>query len=193
MTNEFVFDSPNQPIYTQQVNTYLAPGTVAPPEASAGKSGFLFVGTATNTSSLGILGGNVIISIQLANPGGSGRTCYVARFTGGIGISLSLLSNFTGSVTLLQGGTLTGPTTVTPANSNFTSAQTSVMTVRSSTSAVSAGTSLQAIPLVGGPFQLSESGRIVVPPGQTLSVQVAGSLSVAGVLTNTINLEWWEA
>jgi hypothetical protein len=67
------------------------------------------------------------------------------------------------------------------------------MTVHSSTSAPTGGTAFFSIPLQAGPFLYDEAGGYVVPPGQTITMSVSGSLSVAGVVGTTADLVWWEA
>ncbi len=193
MPNEHVFDKPGQPVYTNQINTYISPGIVAPPETSAGVSGRLFIANAINSTSLGLLGGTVTISIQVTNPAGSGRTLYVSRITGGVTVALNLLSSFSGTLTLSQNGTLTTPTTLTPVNSNFASTQTSVMTARSSTAAVTGASTFFSVPLEAGPFLYEENGRYVVPPGQSINMTVSASLTVAGLVGTSADIMWWEA
>ncbi|MFD0673322.1 hypothetical protein [Cohnella sp. GCM10027633] len=192
MPNDAVFDYKNQPVFNRQINTYQSPGTVAPPDADAASSGREFMTTATNSQSLGVLGGSVVITLQLSNPNGSGRTLYLSRIAGGTGVSLSLLSSFNGTVTFVKGGTLTSPSTLTPVNGNFASATTSVMTARSSVSASSGGTPFMAMPLSPGPFEAQLTGAIVVPPNQAITVTVSAALTVLGVLSCTANMVWWE-
>ncbi|ULL13146.1 hypothetical protein DVH26_00820 [Paenibacillus sp. H1-7] len=192
MPNDSVFDPKNQPVFTRVTNTFHTPGTIAPPETGAGKSGSLFISTATNSQNLNLLGGTVTISLQVSNPGGSGKTVYVSSFSGGTGISLSLLSSFSATATLVRGGTLTSPSAVAKTNTNFTSSNTSVMNVNSSTAAVTGGTPFLTLPLVAGQFSIEETGRIVVPPGQSIAMTVSASLSVAGILSSIANITWWE-
>ncbi|MFU1795945.1 hypothetical protein ACM1RC_18950 [Paenibacillus azoreducens] len=192
MPNHFVFDKSSRPVYTNLTNTYKSPGTVALPETGAGAAGNLYAASATNSATFA-LGGTVAITLQVANPAGSGKTLYVSRIAGGVTVALNLLSSFTGTLTLTKAGTLTSPTTLTPVNSNFASTNTSVMTVHSSTSAPTGGTAFFSIPLQAGPFLYDEAGGYVVPPGQTITMSVSGSLSVAGVVGTTADLVWWEA
>lgn len=192
MPNDAVFDYKNQPVFNQQINTYRAPGAVAPPDASAASAGSEFIATATNSQSLGALGGSVIITVQLSNPNGSGRTLYLSRVSGGTGVSLSLLSSFSATMTIVKGGTLTSPSTIAATNANFASANASVMTARSSTSASTGGTPLVSMPLNAGPFDQTVAGGIVVPPNQAVTVTVSAALSVLGVLSATVNMVWWE-
>jgi len=192
MPNQSVFDSGAQPVYTKLTNTYQSPGTIAAPDAGAATSGSEYAATATNSASLGILGGSVTIVLQIANPSGSGKTMYVSKIAGGTGVSLSLLSSFSATLAFAKGGTLSSPATVTPVNANFSSANTSAMTVRSSTSAASGATAFFSLPLVGGQVESDQGGAIVVPPNQSLTVTIAASLSVLGVLSATANVTWWE-
>ncbi|PEA53023.1 hypothetical protein CON64_20440 [Bacillus pseudomycoides] len=192
MSNYYVFDNVNNPVSTKSINTFNNPSVVSSPENSASKSGVFFFTTATNSQSLGILGGSVIITLQISNPSGSGKTLYVSSISGGTGVSLSLLSSFTASMQLIQGGTLTSPTTLTPFNANLQSSNTSVMTARSSTSAVSGGTTFMNLPLQPGQFFIDYTGSIIVPPSKSISITINASLSVAGVLSTNANISWWE-
>ncbi|MBM7566615.1 hypothetical protein [Paenibacillus sacheonensis] len=193
MPNHFIFDQSNSNFFGKLVNTYAAPGVVAPPDNDATVNAREFATTFTTSSSLGILGGSVIASMQLTNPSGSGRSLYVSNMAGGVGVGLSLLSSFSGSLVVARGGTIASPSTLTPVNTLFGSAAASVMTARSSTSVISAGTNFLSFPLDPGMFSLGFGGGIIVPPNQSLSMTVSGALSVAGTLSCFINLTWWEA
>ncbi|NUU77174.1 hypothetical protein [Paenibacillus xylanilyticus] len=168
------------------------PGIVAPPENNAGSVGSLFNSGTTNSTTLGLLGGSVIVTVQLANPAGSGRTLYVSRFSGGITVSLNLLSSFSGSMILSANGTLASPSTLTPVNSNLSSTNISVAAVRFSTSAPSGATTLMTLALQAGPFSSNVFGSYVVPPGQSINLTVSGSLTVGGLLASTAYFAWWE-
>jgi hypothetical protein len=191
--NNNVFNPSNQPVYTSNTNTYTSPGIVAPPENDAGSTGNLYNVGSTNSTTLGLLGGSVIATVQLANPAGSGKTLYVSRLSGGITVALNLLSSFSGSMSLSVNGTLSSPSVLTPANSNLSSSNTSVAAVRFSAAAPSGATSLVAIPLQAGPFLSNEFGRYVIPPGQAINMTVSGSLSVGGLMASTSYFAWWEA
>ncbi|WP_339298468.1 hypothetical protein MKY92_28745 [Paenibacillus sp. FSL R5-0623] len=192
MPNNNVFNPLNLPIYTSNTNTYISPGIVAPPENNAGSTGNLYNAGSTNSTTLGLLGGTVIATVQLANPAGSGKTLYVSRLSGGITVSLNLLSSFSGSMSLTANGTLSSPSTLTSVNSNLSSSNTSVAIVRFSAAAPSGATPLMAMPLQAGPFLSNEYGRYVVPPGQAINLSVSGSLSVGGLMASTAYFAWWE-
>lgn len=72
-------------------------------------------------------------------------------------------SSLTVSMNIVKGGTLTSPTTLTPSNSNFGNATTSVSTTQSSASTISGGTTVASFQLAPGPFAQQFSGRIIVP------------------------------
>ncbi|MDQ0173989.1 hypothetical protein [Paenibacillus tundrae] len=192
MPNNNVFNPLSQPVYTSNTNTFTSPGIVAPPETDAGNTGNLYNAGSTNSTTLGLLGGSVIATVQLTNPVGSGRTLYVSRLSGGITVGLNLLSSFSGSMILSANGTLTSPTTIAAVNSNLSSSNTSVATVRASASAPSGATTIMSMPLQAGPFASSVWGQYVVPPGQSINLTVSGSLSVAGLLASTAYFAWWE-
>ncbi|WP_127531230.1 hypothetical protein [Paenibacillus kobensis] len=193
MPNHFIFDQSNSSFYGRLKNSYIEPGIVAPPESNAAANDRSFISSATNSSSLGILGGTVTISLQISNPLGSGRTMYIAGIVGGVNVSLSLLSSFSASVTLYQGGTLSSPSTLTPFNAKFGSAAASSMTARSSTSAPSGATSFMSYAINPGLFEFPFQGSLVIPPNQIFTMNVSASLSVAGVLSTTATVMWWEA
>lgn len=193
MPNNSIFDQSNSNLFGKLVNTYAAPGIVAPPDMGAAGSAGEFVATFTTSSSLGLLGGAVVGAIQISNPSGSGKTLYVSNITGGVGISLSLLSSFSGSLTLTRAGTITSPSTLTPFNALFGSSTASVMTARSSTTAISGGTNFLSYPINPGMFSFNIGGGLVVPPNQTISITVSGALTVAGTLACFANMTWWEA
>lgn len=193
MPNDHIFGSANKPLADRNVNTYQAPAIGAPPESSAGRAGALFTAGATNSTTLGLLGGSVISTVQITNPAGSGRNVYISRITGGINVALNLLSSFTGTLAIVRNGTLGSPALLTPVNTNFASSSTSLMTARSSNAASTGGTPVLSMPLAAGPFSFDEIGRFIVPPGQSYTLTVSGSLSVAGLLASTANVMWWEA
>lgn len=192
MPNHFIFDRSNSSFYGKLTNAYTDPGIVAPPDTNAATNDRSFITSASNSSSLGILGGSVIITLQISNPSGSGRTMYISDIIGGISVSLSLLSSFSASVTLYRGGTLSSPSTLTPFNAKFGSSATSSMTARSSISAPSSATSFMSYAVNPGLFEFPFQGGLVVPPNQIFTMNVSASLSVAGVLSTTATVVWWE-
>lgn len=138
MPNQYVFNDNDQPLFVDMVNTFQSPDISAPPEISASKAAVLY-STNTSASSLVVLSLiSAITSIRISNAAGSGKTVYISRISGSIGGS-SLLSAMSGSFTIVKGGTLTSPATLTPTNNNLGSAATSAMTVQSSTAAISGG------------------------------------------------------
>ncbi|CAM2793484.1 hypothetical protein P4H27_22445 [Paenibacillus taichungensis] len=193
MPNDHVFNPLNRPVYTSITNTFTSPGIVAPPENNAGSTGNLYNAGSTNSTTLGLLGGSVIATVQLTNPVGSGKNVYISRLSGGITVALNLLSSFSGTMTLSANGTLTSPSTLTPVNNNLSSSNTSIATVRFSAAAPTGTTTLLAMPLQVGPFLSNELGRYVVPPGQSINLSVSGSLSVGGLMASTSYFSWWEA
>lgn len=192
MPNYFVFDQSNSSFYGQLTNNYIEPGILSPADMDAAINNREFITSASNSGSLGILGGSVIITLQISNPSGSGRTMYISSITGGINVSLSLLSSFSGSITLYSGGTLTAPSTLTPFSTKFGSGAVSSMTARSSTSAPSGATAFMSYFLTPGMFTIPFAGSLIIPPNQTFTMNVSASLSVAGVMANTATVSWWE-
>lgn len=177
MPNDSVFNQSSQPLFTEQVNTYVAPGIVSAPEGGAAKAGLLFGIPFTSTVTTA-----APLVIQISNPGGSGRTLYVSRVTA---------SSATAAVTLslLRNATVTGAT-VTPINYNFGSALTSVMTARTSTAAPTGGpATLVSLLLAVGPVVVDFTGQIVVPPGNSISTSVT---IASGSSAATTSISWWE-
>ncbi|WP_036746428.1 hypothetical protein [Paenibacillus sp. UNC451MF] len=105
---------------------------------------------------------------------------YISRVAGSASIAGA-------TATLLKNGTVTG-STVTPLNLNFGSANTSVMTVRSATGTVT-GSPVPFVTLIlpAGPFMISFTGSILVPPGSALTITVG-----TGAATASANVSWWE-
>lgn len=177
MPNEAVFNQNNQPLYTEQVNTYVAPGIDSSPEAGAAMSGLLFgipfASTVTTSAPL---------VMQVSNPAGSGRTLYISRVIGSTGTASVTL-------TLLRNATV-GGSVITPLNYNFGSAAASVAVARTATAAPtgSPGTVMSML-LAIGPVIIDLDGRIVLPPGNSLTLTItiaSGSTAATGTIS------WWE-
>jgi len=192
MPNQYVFNDNDQPLFVDMVNTFQSPDISAPPEISASKAAVLY-STNTSASSLVVLSLiSAITSIRISNAAGSGKTVYISRISGSIGGS-SLLSAMSGSFTIVKGGTLTSPATLTPTNNNLGSAATSAMTVQSSTAAISGGTTLYNYQLAPGAFSQNFTGSIIVPPGNAICANVTSSSSAVGLtITSALGLLWWE-
>ncbi|MEK3791417.1 hypothetical protein MKX42_06750 [Paenibacillus sp. FSL R7-0204] len=177
MPNETVFNQNSQPLYTEQVNTYIAPGIDTLPEAGAAMSGLLFGIPFAST-----VGTSTPLVMQVANPGGSGRTLYISRIiasTGTASVTLTLLRNAT-----------VGGMAVTPVNYNFGSAVTSVSTARTATAAPTGSpATLMSMLLAIGPVILNMDGRIILPPGNSLTISVT---IASGSTAATGNISWWE-
>lgn len=192
MPNQFVFNDNDQPVYVEMVNTFRSPDISAPPEISASKNAVLY-STNNSASALVVLGLlSAIMSIRISNAVGSGRTIYISRISGSIGGS-SLLSAMSGSFSIVKGGTLTSPSTLTPVNNNLGSSATSAMTAQSSTAAISGGTTLFNYQLAPGAFAQTFTGSIIVPPGSAICANVTSSSSAVGLtITSALSFSWWE-
>lgn len=175
MANYSIFNQIENPLYTQQVNTYINPGINNTPEGGASIAGMLF---GVNFSSTVTTAAPLVL--QVTNPLGSGKNMYVSRVTG----------SSAGAVTLsvLKNGTVSG-TAVTKVNLNFGSTAVSVMTAQSATVAVTgAPVTVTSMLLSAGPFIIDYTGRIVVPPNNALTVTV----TVTGSAVSTAGINWWE-
>ncbi|CAM4353735.1 hypothetical protein FHS16_002704 [Paenibacillus endophyticus] len=192
MPNTNPMDNPSNELYGQVVNGYQEPGAAAPPSTGAARAARYFSTDASTSASLGILGGTVNTTIRLNNPAGSGTNIHVASIGGTIDVSLSLLSGFSGQVTMLSGGTLASPSSITASNLYITSPVAGIAAATSSTSAPSGGNTFMIYPAFPSPFRFTYTGGIIIPPGQWLVVNVRGSLTLLGVLGTRANLTWWE-
>lgn len=175
MPNNNVYNTESKPLFVDQVNTYTDPGVGTLQEWDAAVSGILFV---ANTS--GSISGAQNLLLQVSNPGGSGKTMYISRISGGISIAGAAL-------TVLKGGTFTG-TTVTPVNFNLGSSGLSSMTSQRLAGTVGGSpVTLTTAVLTAGQYAVDYNGRIVIPPGNSITVSVG-----LGSATASINMTWWE-
>lgn len=192
MPNQFVFNDNDQPLYVEVVNTFQSPDISAPPEISASQNAVLYSATASASSVVVLSLISAITSIRINNPAGSGKTVYISRINSSIGGS-SLLSAMSGSFTIVKGGTLTSPTALSPVNNNLGSTAPSVMTVQSSTTAISGGTTLFNYQLAPGAISQNFTGSIIVPPGTAICANVTSSSSAVGLtITSMLSFLWWE-
>ncbi|MEK5026118.1 hypothetical protein [Paenibacillus sp. FSL M7-1046] len=192
MPNRYVFNENDQPVYVEMTNTFRSPDISAPPEMNASENAALFSSNASASATVILSLSSAIISVRINNPALSGRTVFISHISGSIGGSL-LLSAMSGTFTIVRGGTLTTPGTLTPVNNNLASTAASSMTVQSSTAAISGGTTLYTYQLTPGVFTQVFTGSIVVPPGSAISANVTSSSSSVGLtITSALGLMWWE-
>lgn len=177
MPNDSVFNQMSQPLYTEQVNTYLAPAIDSPTEGAAAKAGLLFTIPFSSTVTTA-----APLVLQVSNPVGSGRTMYISRVTGSsatAAITLTLLRNAT-----------VGGSVITPINLNFGSVFTSLMIGRSATVAPTGSpASVVSWLLAAGPVIIDFSGQIVVQPGNSLTALLTVASGNSGA---TAGISWWE-
>ena len=175
MPNYNVINTEQDPLYVAQINTFRAPGIDTSQEWQASVNGILYGATTSGsiTAAQNLL-------LQVTNPVASGKSLYLSRITGSISIAGATIS-------LQRGGTFSG-TTVTPSNFNFGSANVSSMTVQRLAGTVS-GTPVTLISavLAAGQFSGDYNGRIIVPPGNTLTAAIG-----LGAATASLNIGWWE-
>lgn len=177
MPNDAVFNQMNQPLYTEQVNTFVAPAIDSPSEGGAAKAGLLFTIPFSSTVTTA-----APLVLQVSNPVGSGRTMYISRVTGSSATAALTL-------TLLRNATV-GGSVITPVNLNFGSAVTSVMTARSATAAPTGSpATLVSLLLAAGPVIVDFSGQIVVPSGNSLTISITIGSGSSGA---TGGISWWE-
>lgn len=191
MPNNYVMNDNDQPLYVEMTNTFRAPDISAPPETSAAEAAVLFSANASNSATIVLGLASAIITVRINNPAGSGRTLYLSRVSGSIG-GTSLLTSISGTFTIVRGGTVTSPATLTPVNHNLGSEAASSMTVQSSTGAVAGGSVLAAYQLAPGVFTPAFTGSIIVPPGSAVSINVTSSSAAVGTIISALSLSWWE-
>ncbi|WP_342421082.1 hypothetical protein [Paenibacillus sp. FSL E2-0178] len=191
MPNNYVINDNDQPVYVEMTNTFRAPDISAPPEISASQSAVLFSANASNSATIVLGLASAIITVRINNPAGSGRTLYLSRVSGSIG-GTSLLTSISGTFTIVRGGTITSPATVTPVNNNLGSPAASAMTVQSSTAAITGGSVLATYQLAPGVFTPAFTGSIIVPPNNALSINVTSSSAAVGTIISALSMTWWE-
>jgi hypothetical protein len=191
MPNNYVINDNDQPVYVEMTNTFRAPDISAPPEISASQSAVLFSANASNSATIVLGLASAIITVRINNPAGSGRTLYLSRVSGSIG-GTSLLTSISGTFTIVRGGTITSPATVTPVNNNLGSPAASAMTVQSSTAAITGGSVLATYQLAPGVFTPAITGSIIVPPNNAISINVTSSSAAVGTIISALSLTWWE-
>lgn len=191
MPNNYVINDNDQPVYVEMTNTFRAPDISAPPEISASQAAVLFSANASNSVTIVLSLLSAVISVRISNPAGSGRTLYLSRISGSIG-GTSVLTSISGSFTIVKGGTISSPSTVTPVNNNLASAAASSMTVQSSTAAISGGNVLASYQIAPGVFSPAFTGSIIVPPNNVISISVSSSSAAVGTIISALSLNWWE-
>ncbi|MEK5030190.1 hypothetical protein MKY96_01965 [Paenibacillus sp. FSL R7-0302] len=191
MPNNYVINDNDQPVYVEMTNTFRAPDISAPPEMSASQAAVLFSANASNSATIVLSLLSAVISVRISNPAGSGRTLYLSRISGSIG-GTSVLTSISGSFSIVKGGTISSPSTVTPVNNNLASAAASSMTVQSSTAAISGGTVLANVQIAPGVFSPAFTGSIIVPPNNVISISVSSSSAAVGTIISALSLNWWE-
>ena len=191
MPNNYVINDNDQPVYVEMTNTFRAPDISAPPEISASQAAVLFSANASNSATIVLSLLSAVISVRISNPAGSGRTLYLSRISGSIG-GTSVLTSISGSFTIVKGGTISSPSTVTPVNNNLASAAASSMSVQSSTAAISGGIVLTNVQIAPGVFSPAFTGSIIVPPNNVISISVSSSSAAVGTIISALSLNWWE-
>ncbi|MEK3879847.1 hypothetical protein NSS64_02065 [Paenibacillus sp. FSL H8-0122] len=191
MPNNYVINDNDQPVYVEMTNTFRAPDISAPPEMSASQAAVLFSANASNSATIVLSLLSAVISVRISNPAGSGRTLYLSRISGSIG-GTSVLTSISGSFSIVKGGTISSPSTVTPVNNNLASTAASSMTVQSSTAAISGGTVLANVQIAPGVFSPAFTGSIIVPPNNVISISVSSSSAAVGTIISALSLNWWE-
>ncbi|MEK3760259.1 hypothetical protein MKZ07_17630 [Paenibacillus sp. FSL P4-0338] len=191
MPNNYVINDNDQPVYVEMTNTFRASDISVPPEISASQAAVLFSANASNSATIVLSLLSAVISVRISNPAGSGRTLYLSRISGSIG-GTSVLTSISGSFTIVKGGTISSPSTVTPVNNNQASSAASSMTVQSSTAAISGGSVLANVQIAPGVFSPAFTGSIIVPPNNVISISVSSSSAAVGTIISALSLNWCE-
>lgn len=130
------------------------------------------------------IGGNTLI--QLTNPSGTNKTLYLYKFI------LSTSGASTGlTITFIRNGTFPAPgTTLTPANTNFSSPLTSVATAKYGSGSPVGTTPILITVQSSQIYTEFIDSVIVMPPNTSLVIQISNTL--LSIQTIAFSLFWYE-
>lgn len=153
-------------------------GYTAPAPVQQIANGDFFIAGSSMTTSLTTP--NAYMTIN--NPSTSTKGIYIVHF--------SVFSSDTGldKVSFVKGATDTNAT-VTPFNPNLNSALAALGVVRAGTVAITGGTTLSPAAGVTLHEAYKFEGLIIVPPNNTLTIEVTGAASGSNIMTNIF---WYE-
>ncbi len=182
--NDKVFNESVAPLFTQSVNTYVAPTVIGVQEENATQSGVMYFLT---TGSISVVASGFLV-VQMTNPVASGNMINIARISGGATVNtrIDLLRN----ASFAAAGT-----SLTPRNTNFGYPDSSVVTAKyisQSTDPTTGGQLLHSFiqPSAGGVVTFNYDGRIKMTPGTTFVIRLANLATSANPMTS--NIGWWE-
>jgi hypothetical protein len=165
------------------INTFEEPVITEMSQARAAMAGQNYFLTTEQQS----LANNASLFLQITNPAGSGRLIHIGRIAGTANLNTILSLNRNGSFPAAE-------TPITPVNSNFGSANTSVATakfVNQVANPTVGGVIFQDIiqPNVGGFTIFEYDGQIIMPPGTTFVIRL---LTQQANNTSSLNISFWE-
>lgn len=172
------------PQEVEVINTFEDPVTTEGSQSRAAMSGQNYFLTTQRQA----VANNASLFLQITNPVGSGKILHIQRIAATSNSNLIITFNRNGSFAA-------GGTPITPTNSNFASANTSVATVKFVNQVADptvGGVIFQdLIQLASGGVIASEyEGRIVMPPGTTFVIRVLNNSG--GGNTIAMNFSFWE-
>ncbi|MBM7553170.1 hypothetical protein [Thalassobacillus pellis] len=124
---------------------------------------------------------NAYMAVQLSNPTTSRYTARIGRIFGGAITNTSIF--------LIRDGTVAGGTTLTPINTNFGYPNNSQLIPSFSTSLTNpavGGATFSTMIQTGGPVFNDELGKIIIPPGNRLIVDLLNLTNQTNTLTLTL-------
>ncbi|MGG3573425.1 hypothetical protein ABES25_22580 [Bacillus gobiensis] len=166
------------------INTFEEPVVTETSQARAAVAGRNYFLTTQRQT----VANNASIFLQITNPAGSGRTLHIGRIAG--------TANTNTIITLNRNGSFAAAgTPVTPVNSNFGSATTSVATakfVNQVADPTVGGVIFQDIlqPATGGITIFEYDGQIVMPSGTTFVIRLINNAGGGNILS--LNVSFWE-
>jgi len=183
--NYSVFNQEEKPLYVHTVNPVSQPVTVNDPGAAAAIDGkFFAVSTGSQT-----VAANGFLVVQGTVPINVGKTIYITRISGGATVNTTI--DF-----FLNANFATTGTSVTPANTNAGSVNTSVVTAKflsQATDPTTGGVQISSIIQIGGPVVIDINGRYIIPSStsvRTFYLRLANNANETNLLS--ININWWE-
>ncbi|MMZ58517.1 hypothetical protein D1872_205020 [compost metagenome] len=165
------------------INTFEEPVIIEVSQARAAVNGQSYFLTTQQQT----VANNASIFLQITNPAGSGKVIHIGRIAGTASTSTIITFNRNGSFPAAG-------TPITPVNSNFSSASTSVVTakfVNQVANPTVGGVIFQEIIQSGQGFTIIEyNGLIVMPSGTTFVIHLLNNSGGPNVLS--LNVTFWE-
>lgn len=165
-------------------NSFLTPISTINSSVEAADNG-IFYTISTGIQLVSSASGFLVF--QLTNPANSGKTLQLRSVRAG-----SFNSTI---IDIFRNSTLTGGTSITPRNTNYSFTDASVATAKylaSNTDPTTGGTLLQTVQQANGSATFDYDGRIIIPKSassQTFYVRLSNSGTTTNMATT---VSWWE-